>query len=368
MKGLFTAILFCLTCGLVYADNSHLYKCLDSIIVRRGQFTEEKEQRIQQMKKSVQLVTDKQTILKMYNEIYNEYHYFRFDSAMTYVKKGLELAIKEKDDYYCDLNTIHQSMLLAACGLYSEAKSNLDKLDESKMDPALQYEFNLTLYWLYTYWSDYCNDNEYRSVYWENKLKYLKRTIPLAKGSPNNYKYLMGEYCLYIENDHKKALAYYNEVLKNEPNNSRLYSTACFAASCCYSYFNNEDKQEEYMIRTAITDLITPVKENLSLQELAMLLFKSDKNLEQAEKFIYLSMEDAKFYNNRLRIIDISNKLPAIVSKYKEMMKEQNARLRYSLMGSIVLLFGLIIASMFIFRQNKLLTKRRLEIGKATGS
>lgn len=365
MKALLTTVLLCLFCMFVYADNAHLYRSLDSIIARREQYTKEKEQRIQQVKRGLQYVSDKKTMLELYNEIYIEYHYFRFDSAMAYVKKGLDLAIKEHNEYYYNLNIIHQSMLLAACGLYSEAKGNLETLDEQGMDKALQYEYNLTLYWLYTYWSDYCNDNEYRTVYWKNKLKYLERTVRLADDDSNNYKYLMGEYCLYVKNDHKKALDWYNKVLKSEPDNSRLFSTACFAASCCYSYFNDYARQEEYMIRTAITDLITPVKENLSLQELAMLLFKSDKNLEQAEKYIYLSMEDAKFYNNRLRIIDISNKLPAIVSKYKDMLREQNDRLRYSLVGSIILLFGLVIASLFIIRQNKLLTRRRHEIAES---
>jgi len=366
MKRLITTVFFiCLSYIVAHADNSLLYNKLDSVIAKREQYTKEKEQKIQQIKKSISLITDKHTILKMYNEIYNEYHYFRFDSAMVYVKKGLELAKKENDSYYYNLNIIHQSMLLSTCGLYSEAKNNLDKLDESRMDSTLQYEYNLTLYWLYTYWSDYCNDNGYRTIYWKNKLKYLSRTIPLAKPLRNDYNYLMGEYHLYVTGDRRKALAYYNEVLESEPSNSRLYSTACFATACCFSSYNQNDKYEEYIIKTAITDIITPVKENMSLQELATWLFKSEKGIGQAEKYIYLSMEDAKFYNNRLRIIDISNKLPIIVSKYGDMIKSQNDKLRSSLIGSVILLAGLIIASIFIIRQNKLLKKRRNEIAES---
>lgn len=362
MKGLFTVFLVSILCLPAYADNSKLYEHLDSVIAQRDQYTKEKEQRIEQIKKSVVLINDKQTVLKLYNDIYNEYHYFRYDSAMAYVKKGKELSIKENNTYYYNLNTIHQSMLLAACGLYSEAKNNLENMDKAEMDSTLRYEYNLTLYWLYTYWSDYCNDSDYRTIYWQNKLYFLKSTIPLAKGSPNDYNYLMGEYYLYANDDHKKALAYYNKVLENEPDNSRLYSTACFAASCCYSYFNNHEKEEEYMIRTAITDIISPVKENLSVQNLAMMLFNSGNNLKRAEKYIYVSMEDAKFYNNRLRIIDISNKLPVIMAKYKDMMNSQNNQLRNSLVGSIILLICLIMAFAFIIRQNKLLTKRRHEV------
>lgn len=367
MKRTFTIIILLTSYLFANAEIQALYQKLDSVIAKREQYTQDKEQKIDMIKKSARVVTDKITLMKLYNEIYNEYNHFRFDSAMTYAKKGLELAIKEKNDYYYYLNTIHEAMLLATGGLYSEAKANLDQLTESKMDSTLLYEYNLAQYWLYTYWSDYSNDSEYRTVYWENKIKYLKRTVPLAKKYPNDYNYLMGEYFMYIVGDGHKSLPYYNKVIENEPYNSRLYSTACFAISCIYAALGDEEKHEEYLIRTVITDVVTPVKENLSFQDLAMLLFRKggDSQLKRAEQYIQLSMEDAKFYNNRLRIIDTSNKLPAIISKYKEMMKEQNDKLRSSLTWTIILLLGLIISLTFIIRQNKLLSKHRRKIAES---
>lgn len=367
MKRTFTIIILLTSYLFANAEIQALYQKLDSVIAKREQYTQDKEQKIDMIKKSARVVTDKITLMKLYNEIYNEYNHFRFDSAMTYAKKGLELAIKEKNDYYYYLNTIHEAMLLATGGLYSEAKANLDQLTESKMDSTLLYEYNLAQYWLYTYWSDYSNDSEYRTVYWENKIKYLKRTVPLAKKYPNDYNYLMGEYFMYIVGDGHKSLPYYNKVIENKPYNSRLYSTACFAISCIYAALGDEEKHEEYLIRTVITDVVTPVKENLSFQELAMLLFRKggDSQLKRAEQYIQLSMEDAKFYNNRLRFIENSNKLPAIISKYKEMMKEQNDKLRSSLTWTIILLLGLIISLTFIIRQNKLLSKHRRKIAES---
>lgn len=367
MKRTFTIIILLTSYLFAKAETQALYQKLDSVIAKREQYTQDKEQKIDMIKKSARVVTDKITLMKLYNEIYNEYNHFRFDSAMTYAKKGIELAIKEKNDYYYYLNTIHEAMLLATGGLYSEAKANLDQLTENKMDSTLLYEYNLAQYWLYTYWSDYSNDSEYRTVYWENKIKYLKRTVPLAKKYPNDYNYLMGEYFMYVVGDGHKSLPYYNKVIENEPYNSRLYSTACFAISCIYAALGDEEKHEEYLIRTVITDVVTPVKENLSFQDLAMLLFRKggDSQLKRAEQYIQLSMEDAKFYNNRLRIIDNSNKLPAIISKYKEMMKEQNDKLRSSLTWTIILLLGLIISLTFIIRQNKLLSKHRRKIAES---
>lgn len=58
---------------------------------------------------------------------------------------------------------------------------------------------------------------------------------------------------------------------------------------------------------SAISDITCPLKENLSMQELAMLLYQSQKpDLERANRYINYSMEDAMFYNNRLRMLEIA--------------------------------------------------------------
>lgn len=365
MKRTFLIFILCFVSLLSFADNAELYLRLDSVIALKDQYTQSKEQRIEAIRKSMRVVTDKHTLLKLYNEMFEEYHYFHFDSAMTFVKKGLQLAIETDDEYYRYMNTIHESLLLSSCGLYSEARTKLGSLDEGRMDEGLLYEYYLTQYWLYTYWSDYSNDSEYRDAYWKMKIDCLKRVVPLAKRFPNDYNYLMGEYYLYVVGDGKMSLPYYNKVLENVPQNSRLYSTACFAVACIYAALGDEQRHEEYLIRTVITDIVTPVKENLSLQELAMLQFRTNSNPQRAELYIQLSMDDAKFYNNRLRIIDSSNKLPAIVGKYKEMMREQNDKLRGSLVGSLVLLVALIIAAVFVFLQNRLLRAHRRKIAES---
>ena len=82
------------------------------------------------LKQRIPSITDPALKLEMYNTIYNEYHYFRYDSAMVYVLKGLELAKKTGNGRYTMLNTIHKATLLSASGLYSEAEDLIKPLDE----------------------------------------------------------------------------------------------------------------------------------------------------------------------------------------------------------------------------------------------
>ena len=84
------------------------------------------------------------------------------------------------------------------------------------------------------------------------------------------------------------------------------------------SNHGDSEKYEKYLIMAALSDLKCCTMENMALQSLAVFLFqKGDKYIERAEQYISTSMEDAKFYNNRLRIIEISRIMPQIMSNYR---------------------------------------------------
>lgn len=95
MRKISAFIFMIIVCLGANADNTALFNRLDSVIANREHYTKEKEQKIEHLKKSVQVTTDRIARLKLYDEIYNEYHYFRYDSAMAYVEKGLRLCKRQ---------------------------------------------------------------------------------------------------------------------------------------------------------------------------------------------------------------------------------------------------------------------------------
>ena len=73
-------------------------------------------------------------------------------------------------------------------------------------------------------------------------------------------------------------------------------------------------------------------------------------------------MEDAQFYNNRLRMLEISRILPKIVSAYQDQINQRTRLLYWGLGGVSVLallLLGLIILA---FKQNSKLNQRRMQM------
>lgn len=70
-------------------------------------------------------------------------------------------------------------------------------------------------------------------------------------------------------------------------------------------------------------------------------------------------MEDAMFYNNRLRLLEIARKFPSIVRSYQKQNLIKSKRLQWSLICISILSIGLVISLIYIYRQMRQLHKRR---------
>lgn len=345
------------------ADNSNLLNELDQTIELRSEYITAKKEKIEFLKQQCEKEKNNEYLLKLYQDIYAEYYVFKFDSAMAYVNKGLSLAKNISNNYYTSLNIIQRSELLAIAGLYSEAVSNLNQIDSTTIDKMLLFKLNITYFSLYSYWTDYCNDSVFAPGYREKANNYLNRAMQYIDKSDGSYDYYMGEFSVYIDHNDEQARKYYHQALKVLPENSRYYAMSCFALSGNYGVHGDNKHHEEYLIRASLSDLKSCTMENMALQNLAMCLYQQNRdNIERAERYINLSLEDAKYYNSRLRIIEISQKLPQIVSTYQTMVKHQNHLLRYALLFISILLLGLVTTIYYIFCQNRLLTVRRQEL------
>lgn len=364
MSKAFLIIFFSLFCYCASAQQKEklLYQ-LDSVLAHRQQAMAEKEKRINYLKTNLLRESNLRTKLNIYSQIYDEYYVFQFDSAHVYINKGIELARELDEQYYYCMFIIRKAQLMAIGGLYFEARNLIESIDASTLDANLKFDYYLCLFRIYSYWSDYCNDNEYKPRYRRLANAYLSRAIVHLDRRNSAYDYFMGEYYVYVHYDSKTARKYYLSAVKNCPKNSRLYAMACFALAGNYRNDNNEQLYEKYLILSALSDAQNLTMENFSLQMLASYIFETDEsNIEHAQNYINQSLEDAKFYNSKLRIIEISERLPGIISKYDEAVKSRNSMQKLVIISVSILLFILLCAMAFIFKQNAKLTARRKEL------
>ena len=346
------------------ANNSALLQKLDSVIEASETIVAEKNKKIAMLKQMAAKENNTALLLERYRELSEEYYVFKFDSAKVYVEKGLALAKKVQNNRYIVTNTIMKAKLLSIGGLYSEAINTLNTIEQDSLgEQNMTFDYNIAYSTIYSYWADYCNDDTYSPIYRERSNAYLKTAIANIDKNNAAYDYYMGEYHVYIDKDDDKALKHYFRTLEKNGMTSRVFAMASFAIANNYSAHENMEKYEEYLIKASICDILCCTKENLAIQDLAMHLFKQDnENIERARVYINTAMEDAKSYNNKLRILEISQKLPIIVSTYHKRLTTQNSTLMYAVGGISLLVVTMIVLLYFFVRQNKLLSKRRHEL------
>lgn len=360
-------ILFIATATSSMADTTgELIQRIDSIIDNITQIYGKKQARIDFYKSMAHKSQKPETLLSAYDKLYDEYFVFQFDSAMVYADKAITLADRIGDKFHHDKCRIEKASLLGVGGLYGEAVALLDEIDSTHLDNELRFDYTIAYYFIYTYWADYCHDYYYSPRYHERANNYLKQAVTMLRPTDSYYNFFWGEYFIYVERNDKRALEHYFNTLSTAPVESRWYAMASYAIANNYSANNNNNKYEEYMLRACISDLLNCTRENLAMQDLAMYLFKKgDDNILLAERYINFAMDDAKNYNNRLRIIEISQKLPVIVSTYREKLSSQNNIMRFALFGVSILFAFVVVLLYFYSRQNRLLARSRHELSES---
>lgn len=348
----------------VKGDNNQLYKQLDAALAQRAHYVEFKEKSLNEIKQGAKYVTSNEDKLKLYEQLANEYKAYEYDSAMTYVNKGLILAQKNNNILFNKRFQLSQTRLLITRGFYAEAKEILQKIEPQEDSHDYQFLYYYTLYELYNNWSTYCENNEFSKNYNQLKVNYLKKAIELSPKKDAFYYYLLGE--LYYYSNHpnnNRTIQYYKKALSMEKANSRLHAMTAFALSEIYQKANNLELMEHYLLVAAISDITSATKENVALQDIALFIYKhKTRSLNKAQEYINLSLEDAYAYNNRLRRIEISSKLQMITNAYTDDIRATNSMLYIALSVIFLLLLGVGLSSLFIRKKNKLLKQKKDEI------
>ena len=345
-------------------DEQHLLKLLDEYIDRRELYTEQKEEKIKQLKLKLRIADSNTSRLSILNTIYREYYTYRYDSAMVYANRGLSLALSYNNTYYATLNRINRAAVLSTGGFYSQAETLLNEIGENNVPHQLKQYYYYTTTWLYSYWEAFCDKSEFKDYYRQKKLQFLRLTVNTTHSNyVGLYAYLSGELA-YLENPlGKNVLRHYTIAINNSLVNSRVHASAAYCIARYYREIGNMQLYEKYIVEAAISDMVCPLKENLALQELSTYLYKKDpKYANRAARYIYCSMKDAQFYNNRLRMLEISNIQPIIATANQEALAHKERIVRGVL--AVVSFLSLVLLGMALlgYKQTKWLARSRREV------
>lgn len=355
-------LLVLLTTSPVYAKPQNDLASLDSVLSIRDTFLKNKKRRIDSIKSRIPVNAPIMDKLKGYDRLYEEYLTLSFDSAMRYINLAEEL-VSDTGDY--DLNAkvrIHKSMSYATSGHFSQAIDELKKIQSSCLSDTLLEKYYQAYQWTYGLWAEYSQDKTFAPIYYRNSKTYLDSLIQVTPRNTSLYNYRIAEKALMFNHDFETAKKNYLKVVEKEPKNSRLYAQSAFALAQAYNNLQDRANYRKWLINAAISDQMIPLKENLALQDVALLIKNEDGDLERANAYLNYSLNDALEYNNRLRILEIGKKLPAIATAYQETVLVKNKQLHLYLATIVIIVIILIIAIAMIIEQKRKIRNRNVTL------
>lgn len=331
---------------------------LDREISQREKYQNKKLSKIDSIYRLTLAKSKREDLLDRYEKLFQEYLTFNFDSAILYVDKAEKL-ILPSDDY--DLRSkvsIHRALSLATSGHFSHAINILAGIDSRKLSRKVREEYFAAFEWTYGVWAEYADKRSVAPDLNKKSLVYLDSLIDVTDRTIPEYSYRVAEKHLR-ENDYKSAVREYLNALNNVSVDSRLYAQATYALALAYKGLGDNENYQKWLVNAAISDQMVPLKENLALQQLAMYLNDEKGDLERANSYLKLALEDAIFYNNRLRMLEVAEKIPNIANVYQDSIGRQNHRLKIlvCIIVFLVLLLGAVV--IFIYRQRQAVSRSK---------
>lgn len=364
MKLLIFAIAFCLQTLSLHADNKALYKRLDSVIAHRADYDALKEQKIQNIKLGSAYVTSKEDKLKMYERLVNEYTPYILYSAFVYTQKSIDLAVHTNDTASCKKFQIIKARLLIFRGFYIEAKEILDDMSVPPSDRQLNYLYNCAQCALYFNLKLSGRGTEYDMRYDKLFHKYLDNTLLYSTQKDAQYYYLKGAQLAYSNGDLKEIEASLGKAMSQLKPDSRLYGLSAFLMSKVYGKHHQPELQERYLLLAAISDVMSASKESMSLQEVALSLYKHD--VRKAQRYISVSLSDANVFSSKLRRIELYSNMHTILSAYNHALENTGKWHIILTLSIIVLLLVIVWGAMRIKRNNNLLKQNEKNLTAQT--
>ena len=366
MQKLILTITICLSIISARADNTKLYERLDSVIANRAEYEAKKEKRLHDIKNAINYVNNATDKLRIYERLINEYTPYKYDSAMVYVQKAINLAKQTNSSEYYTQYQILKARLLVYRGFYIEAKEILEKLEIPPTNRHINYLYNCSLSALYFNLNMSTKNTEYCQRYSTLFQEYIDKAIEYCPKKDAQYYYMKGVQLFYSKGTIHDISTCFNKAMSLSEPDSRLYAMSAYVLSKTYERNHQSEQQERYLLLAAISDIMASTNEYVALQEVALSLYKNKDNLRKANEYINISLMGADAYSHRLRRTELYANLHVILSAYNKNLQEQGTWQNVAIICILVLMAIIVITIVYVVRKNHLMKLKENELKTLT--
>lgn len=348
IKLLFTLLLVLSCSG---EEDRQLLEILDKTLENKPLYEGYFNDKVNVLKEVLNEQTDTEQVFNLDMRLADAYRANCKDSVLVYLTQAREAAGKAGRPDLAAIVDFRTAVTYVKAGYAVEANDILEHYRNADIpDIALRSYYEAE----HTYWGETMAYTSTPESY-DNKLKnrdlYREKLFGLTEEGSWHWHNLKREVFHEVsdmENTRKHARA----MLDVSSENSREYAEAAYY----YAYtFNEPEEKEEWLIRSAIADIMCGTRDYSSLNDLSGLMFRNG-DIERA--FRYAAdhcMVDALYFNGKLRPWQITRLFPEIESAYQEKHQRQN-RITLTLLLCLAVLFSIMLVLVgFLYRRQHII-------------
>ena len=348
IKLLFTLLLVLSCSG---EEDRQLLEILDKTLENKPLYEGYFNDKVNVLKEVLNEQTDPEQVFNLDMRLADAYRANCKDSVLVYLTQAREAAGNAGRPDLAAIVDFRTAVTYVKAGYAVEANDILEHYRNADIpDIALRSYYEAE----HTYWGETMAYTSTPESY-DNKLKnrdlYREKLFGLTEEGSWHWHNLKREVFHEVsdmENTRKHARA----MLDVSSENSREYAEAAYY----YAYtFNEPEEKADWLIRSAIADIMCGTRDYSSLNDLSGLMFRNG-DIERA--FRYAAdhcMVDALYFNGKLRPWQITRLFPEIESAYQEKHQRQN-RITLTLLLCLAVLFSIMLVLVgFLYRRQHII-------------
>jgi hypothetical protein len=333
------------------AITDSLLNKLNTVLADKDRYVKQKTDRIDELKKQVGQAGNINKKYNIYQQLYNEYKNFSYDSAYNYAKKLQATAALLNDPGRMASAKMELGFTLISSGMFKETLETLNNINLQYLSANDKVEYYFLMARSYFDLSDFDRNVDYSATYNPKGIACIDSALSYAVPDTYNYLALKGLQALRTSNN-DAGVKYYNALLQLKNLTPNQFAVSACSLSYICEVQGKQDQSTQLLIQAAIADIQSATKETVAIYKLADFLYKKG-DLNNAFIYIKQAMDDATFYGARHRQVAISSILPIIEAQRISTVEQQKRSLFiYSSIITVLVLFVVVFA-VIIFRQLK---------------
>ncbi|MEG2181302.1 MAG: DUF6377 domain-containing protein [Bacteroidales bacterium] len=345
-------LLFGLKTSAYNHTTDSLLSILDNEIKVDNHYIRKRQKRIDSLILQNTITTTPLEQFELNDKIYDEYIYYKYDSALYYLDKKYQLAKKIKNQKLLFDIQINRVNLFIINGLFWEAQYHLNRISPKELTPAQQIDYYSNKFRLHLYLSqnsyDFINTTAYANLFMESKNEIMSELDNFDMLPPDIRCYI------YRYNKQGQRLAdLLDHLLSQAQKGTRLYSFICLWKAHIARENENQDELLQYLALGAISDIKGTIKNSQSMYLIASEIFENGNNIERAQQYIQAAQNNMLISKSLIYKLRVSQLVSVINTEYANRNIQYQKHLIVFICTISILSLGLIFTVIFLMKQMK---------------